>query len=78
MPPARSSLPAKQAAKRQRAAKSPKDKHFDRLEKAIDDYSCEGSMLVVGIKSDDSEEEEEEEEDEEKDGDEEEEEKEEV
>ena len=33
---------------------SPKDAHFARLKKAIDDHRCKGSMLIVGVGSGES------------------------
>jgi len=55
--------PAKKQKKDEAASLSPKDAHFKRLEKAITDHRCKGSMLVVGIDREDDEDDEEDEDD---------------
>ena len=59
MPPKRRSATATAPAKKTkhgRAALTPKEAHFQRLNKARDDNGCLGSMLVVGVNSDDEKE----------------------
>ena len=50
--------PAKKKQKTQKAAEvTPKDAYFRRLEAVLDREKCQGSVLVMGIKADDSDEE---------------------
>jgi len=51
--------PAAKKQKKQPAALSPKEDYCARLEKALDDNHCKGSMLIMGMKRDDGDDEDE-------------------
>ena len=53
---ATATAPAKKTKHGRGAALTPKEAHFQRLNKARDDNGCLGSMLVVGVNSDDEKE----------------------